>query len=427
MKFKKIFPVSVIALSLLSCNNTNTNKINLNNFSVKDMESYSSFGVGSKYESKSDIKKKYIDSEDEITSKTTPIHFIGSQNNNELADISFFDENNNDKEFNYSLKYFQDLGGFFFFSLMDNYYDMYICYTTGEASQYVLSKKTGKIYSLDIDNVENTEINFYLTYSFDDFFYCKSQEFNKETQSYTNYYYKFSEENNTLKSERIFKVNAEEISADKFGNIMINGNIYDNSFKKIANIDKNEFSYDFFVNIFYKYNYSDGKYYYLDSEATIQETTAPNFDAVISNLEDTDLISSFTKKDSEFCKHFIKKENNISYYFNGNYMVEIIVNDNGINYTIKKYGEITNKNLYLNIINGNYLYAIDSQSNFCRYDWHNGKLEELNFEGYDVSFIEEDENGILTVKGFTDSLEQFEGYINEDGILVIGKYITSLN
>lgn len=441
MKFKKIFPMSVIALSLLSCTNTNTSKLNLNNYSIKNMNSYSSFGVGSKnVNNNTNIKKKHIDY-DFVESKT-PIHFIGTLGNNELSDVIFFDNDNNNTEFDYSLNFFKDSGDFFFFSLLEESYGSgYVCDMNLGNVEYVLSKKTGKIYSLDSNTTLELPISFNLTYSFNNFFYCLAYVHN-ETGPIFNYYYKFTEEGNLLKSERLFSTDSTDyIYADKFGNILVNGIIYDKSFKKIANIKKNEFSYDLFTNVFYKYNYGEENYYYIDKENNISSTTSPNFDVIVKDyVWDNDYnscISSFTKKENDFCKMFlIKKENNICYYFINNEMIKLTLDNNGINYAIEKYGSITKNSLNLNIINGNYLYGMDDiDKRFYKYDWHTGTLDEISFEGYDISSFEEDENGILIVKGFTDSLQQFEGYIDENGSLIVGQYsspyivsyITSIN
>lgn len=433
MKYKKILSTFIITLSLLSCTNTNTSQINLNNYSIKNMSSYSSFGVGSKnVNNNTNIKKKYID--DFAIASKTPIHFIGTLGNDELSDVSFFDNDNNNAEFDYSLSYFNDLGEFFFFSLQEEPDDYgYKCTTNfSEYVQYVLSKKTGKIYSLDLNITSELSISFYLTYSFDNFFYCLGNS----------YYYKFTEEGNLLKSERLFSTDSTDyIYADKFGNIMVNGYIYDKSFKKIADIQKNEFSYDSFTNIFYKYNYGDENYYYIDKDTNISSTTSPNFNVIVKDYvrgnDYNSYISSFTKKENDFCKMFlIKKENNISYYFINNEMIKLTLDNNDINYTIEKYGSITKNNLNLNILNGNFLYGMDyTDKRFYKYDRHTGTLDEISFEGYDISSFEEDENGILIVKGFTDSLQQFEGYIDENGSLIVGQYsspyivsyITSLN
>ena len=456
--FKKSLLLTLSLFGIVSCSKEKEDKttLSLDNAKVQKFDSYTSLGFGTqKAEEKSEektsrkfskIKKQYNfkDGPYLYYSSDQPFTLIGSTDGKiENLQISLGDQMQG-----INIDSYCDLPGFIGFSYGDHHDgDKYYLYTflknyelesypcwnwkRDANPQYLLSKKTGKIYDFAKASSDLGLDSVFLggsgaLYVKPDFSHTPIQV-GKESESVdlTNVdwcYYRLVEADNELFFNRAFSYNAfsslGRMSGDKYGNFLTEKSEIITTAGQIKraeafSLDAVAFQYDWYLDLIY--TQIKGEYYYLNEKSELVKV-----DGRIGCVTGGDpLLDKLADKRSY--NNLIVEDSNAKYYYNS-YMQSVVkikvLTD--FSYSVSFLRDISNEDSLA--ANGLIYFLLDSK--IYQYDPITGNEKELQVDGYRLIDLSLDDYGNVKVTGYDSSLSSFTGYLMKDGTISMKPVVT---
>lgn len=456
--FKKSLLLTLSLFGIVSCSKEKDDKptLSLDNAKVQKFDSYTSLGFGTqKAEEKSEektshkfskIKKQYNFKDGPYLnySSDQPFTLIGSTEGKiENLQISLGNQMQG-----INIDTYCDLPGFIGFSYGDNfngekYYlytflknyelESYPCWNWKRDAnpQYLLSKKTGKIYDFAKASSDLGLDSVFLggsdaLYVKPDFSHAPIQE-GKESESVdlTNVdwcYYRLVEADNELFFNRAFSYNAfsslGRMSGDKYGNFLTEKSEIITTAGQIKraeefSLDAVAFQYDWYLDLIY--TQIKGEYYYLNEKSELVKV-----DGRIGCVTGGDpLLDKLADKRSY--NNLIVEDSNAKYYYNS-YMQSVVkikvLTD--FSYSVSFLRDISNEDSLA--ANGLIYFLYDSK--IYQYDPITGYEKELQVDGYRLIDLSLDDYGNVKATGYDSSLSSFTGYLMKDGTISMKPVIT---
>ena len=445
---------------IVSC--SKEKNVSLDNVEVQKFDSYTSLGYGSQKAEKSEeknsaklskIKKQYNfrDGPFSVFSSDQPFTLIGSTDGKiEKLQVSLGNQMQG-----INIDSYCDLPGFIGFSYGDdqdgeekyhlsvylkNYesenYPNWCCTKTNP--QYLLSKKTGKIYDF-----AKASSDLGLDYVFlggssalyvkPDFSRTPTQE-GKTSISVGNtnvdrYYYRLVEAGNELFFNRAFSYNVfsslGSLNGDKYGNFLTENSEVITTEGQIKrpeefSSDAVTFQYDWYFDLIY--TQIKGEFYYLNEKSELVK--ADGKIGCVTNDESMpyiDYIDKLAGRGNYSHSSLIVEDSNAKYYYNS-YMESVvkikILSD--FSYSINFIHNISREDSF--IANGLIYFLRDSK--IYQYDPITDSEKELQVDGYRLTDLSLDDYGNVKVTGYDSSLSSFTGYLMKDGTISMKPVIT---
>lgn len=437
--FKESLLLTLFLFDIASCSKA----LSLDNAEVQKFDSYTSLGFGTqeaeeKSEEKtsrklSKIKKQYNfrDGPYSYYSSDQPFTLIGSTDGKiENLQVSL-----GNRMQGINIDSYCDLPGFIGFSYGDRHDDKYHLttfmsdYELGNFPcwnwkrdtnpQYLLSKKTGKIYDF---TKASSDLNLDCT-----FIGGSGALYVKPVLSFTSKqeedwcYYRLVEEDNELFFNRAFSYNVFSSlggkSGDKYGNFLTEkGEIIttEGQLKRAEefSLDTVAFQYDWYFDLIY--TQIKGEYYYLNEKSELVKA-----DGKIGCVNSDD--SLFEKLAEQRCNNLIIEDSNVKYYYN--LYIESVVKIevlSDFSYSVSFLRNISNIDSL--VANGVIYFLRDSK--IYQYNPITDDEKELQVDGYRLNDLSLDEYGNLKVTGYDSSLSYFTGYLMKDGTISMKPVIT---
>lgn len=439
--FKESLLLTLFLFDIASCST-----LSLDNAEVQKFDSYTSLGFGTqeaeeKSEEKtsrklSKIKKQYNFRDDSISRHLSdqPFTLIGSTDGKiENLQVSL---GNRMQEIN--ITGYCDLPGFIGFSYGnqyngDKYYldtifpnyqfrnCLYWNWVHDANSQYLLSKKTGKIYDFTKASSDLGLDSIFLGGS--GALYVKPNAEHEEDGCY----YRLVEEDNELFFNRAFSYNAfsslGRMSVDKYGNFLTKkGEIIttEGQIKRAEafSLDAVAFQYDWYFDLIY--TQIKGEYYYLNEKSELVKA-----DGKIGCVNSDDSLLDKLAEERSY-NNLIIEDSNAKYYYNSRMesVVKIeILSD--FSYSVSFLRNISNIDSL--VANGVIYFLRDSK--IYQYNPITDDEKELQVDGYRLNDLSLDDYGNVKVTGYDSSLSSFTGYLMKDGTIsmkpvIIDGYMT---
>lgn len=443
--FKKSLLLTLFLFGIASC--SKESPLSLDNAEVQKFDSYTSLGFGTQEaEEKSEEKtsrkfskiKKQYNFRDGPTFRhlsDQPFTLVGSTDGKiENLQVSL-----GDRMQGINIDSYCDLPGFVGFSYGDQHRgDKYYLYTfypdyvsenypcwhwqCDTNPQYLLSKKTGKIYdftkaSSDLD----------LDFSFlggSGALYVKPALICTPEQEGDWCYYRLVEEDNGLLFNRAFSYNAfsslGRMNGDKYGNFLTEKNeiiTTEGQIKKAEtfSLDVVAFQYDWYFDLIY--TQIKGEYYYLNEKSELVKA-----DGKIGcvNSGDSFHVQGNLAEERSY-NNLIIEDSNAKYYYNSHMesVVKIEVLSD-FSYSVSFLRNISNKDSL--VANGVIYFLRDSK--IYQYNPITDNEKELQVDGYRLNDLSLDDYGNVKVTGYDSSLSSFTGYLMKDGTISMKPVIT---
>lgn len=430
--FKESLLLTLFLFDIASCST-----LSLDNAEVQKFDSYTSLGFGTqeaeeKSEEKtsrklSKIKKQYNISDGPISRHLSeqPFTLVGSTDDKiENLQVSL-----GNRMQGINIKSYCDLPGFIGFSYGNEYSgDKYYLYTvssdyqfrncpcwewgreTNTTQQYLLSKKTGKIYDFTKASSDLDLGSTFIGGSGALYVKCTSGQVEDWC------YYRLVEEDNELFFNRAFSYNAFEslgrMSVDKYGNFLTEkGEIVttEGQIKRAEefSLDAVTFHYDWYFDLIY--TQIKGEYYYLNEKSELVKA-----DGKIGcvNSDDSLLVSY---------NDLIVEDSNAKYYYYlymGSVVKIEVLSD--FSYSVSFLRDISNKDSL--VANGVIYFLRDNK--IYQYNPITDDEKELQVDGYRLNNLSLDDYGNVKVTGYDSSLSYFIGYLMKDGTISMKPVIT---
>lgn len=451
--FKKSLLLTLFLFGIASC--SKESPLSLDNAEVQKFDSYTSLGFGTqKAEEKSEektshkfskIKKQYnfrggpyLD-----YSSDQPFTLIGSTDGKiENLQVSL-----GDRMQGINIDSYCDLPGFIGFSYGDRHDDKYYLYTfmpnyelkkypcwnwkRDTNPQYLLSKKTGKIYDFTKASSDLGLESIFLggsgaLYVEPDFSHTPQQD-GKESEPVGNTnvdrcYYRLVEEDNELFFNRAFSYNAfsslGKKSGDKYGNFLTEkGEIIttEGQIKRAEafSLDAVAFQYDWYFDLIY--TQIKGEYYYLNEKSELVKA-----DGKIGCVNSGDSLLDKLAEERSY-NNLIIEDSNAKYYYNSDMesVVKIAVLSD-FSYSVSFLRNFSDNNSLA--ANGVIYFLRDSK--IYQYNPITDDEKELQVDGYRLIDLSLDDYGNVKVTGYDSSLSSFTGYLMKDGTISMKPVIT---
>ncbi len=464
MKLRSGIAASLLLLSLtVSCSIATTRTISLDNKIIQSFSSFSSIGYGSvanltaeqnqKKEKKANRNIKQMRSEDQLgtgtrfISSSTPFTLIGQ----EKGKLSNLTVQNDNADINIEISGYCDLPGFIAFSYGNNYENQEYKLTlvndsyngpvmspwdlTNFSNVYLLSKKSGKIYDFSKAKEELNLVSSFIGGS--DALYVRPNEYDKsEKDKNTGFlqldcnYYRITEENDSLVFSKSFSFKVFQsfnpILTDKYGNFMTyegtniittSGTLLD---KSSLPEGLSSFHHDNYLNLFYAQAGND--YYYLDATSSLIKNDGPiGYQRKDTDTDEDEGLANKINDTFYPCTKFYSFENT-DYYFNeySNFVVSYTkLSELAYNFAI-----VFEPNADCFLKDGRLYYCAPSSNSIYEYDVVTNTNKELKVDGYQISSIDMDDYGNITVSGYDSSLNSFSGYLTKDNQVVLEPILT---
>lgn len=454
----------LLTLSLFGIVSCSKEPVSLDNVKVQKFDSYTSLGYGSqKAEENSEektshkftkIKKQYNFRDDPyyVLSSDQPFTLIGSIDGKlENLQVSLGDQMQG-----INIDSYCDLPGFIGFSYGDNhegdkyYLHTYLRYDGLDGSelypywywyrdsnpQYLLSKKTGKIYDFSKASSDLGLDSVFLggssaLYVKPDLNRTPTQEGKEpETANNTNVdgsYYRLVEADNELFFNRAFSYNVFSslgiMNGDKYGNFLTEKSeviTTEGQIKRAEAFPLNPvvFQYDWYFDLIY--TQIKGEFYYLNEKSELVKA-----DGKIGCVTkgESELDETMILKLAEKRRHnsFIVEDSNVKYYYNSyiQSVVKIkILSD--FSYSVSFIHDISREDSLA--ANGMIYFLRDSK--IYQYNPITDSEKELQVDGYRLNGLSLDDYGNVKVTGYDSSLSAFTGYLMKDGTISMKPVIT---
>lgn len=430
--FKESLLLTLFLFDIASCST-----LSLDNAEVQKFDSYTSLGFGTqeaeeKSEEKtsrklSKIKKQYNfrDGPYSYYSSDQPFTLIGSTDGKiENLQVSL-----GNRMQGINIDSYCDLPGFIGFSYGDRHDDKYHLTTfmsdyelgcpcwnwkRDTNPQYLLSKKTGKIYDF---TKASSDLNLDCT-----FIGGSGALYVKPVLSFTSKqeedwcYYRLVEEDNELFFNRAFSYKAFESlgikSGDKYGNFLTEKNEIITTKGQIKGAEAFSlgavaFQYDGYFDLIY--TQIKGEYYYLNEKSELVKADGK--------------IGCVNSDDSLFVSYndLIVEDSNAKYYYYlyRESVVKIEVFSD-FSYSVSFLRDISNIDSL--VANGVIYFLRDSK--IYQYNPITDDEKELQVDGYRLNDLSLDDYGNVKVTGYDSSLSSFTGYLMKDGTISMKPVIT---
>lgn len=430
--FKESLLLTLFLFDIASCST-----LSLDNAEVQKFDSYTSLGFGTqeaeeKSEEKtsrklSKIKKQYNfrDGPYSYYSSDQPFTLIGSTDGKiENLQVSL-----GNRMQGINIDSYCDLPGFIGFSYGDRHDDKYHLTTfmsdyelgcpcwnwkRDTNPQYLLSKKTGKIYDF---TKASSDLNLDCT-----FIGGSGALYVKPVLSFTSKqeedwcYYRLVEEDNELFFNRAFSYKAFESlgikSGDKYGNFLTEKNEIITTEGQIKGAEAFSlgavaFQYDGYFDLIY--TQIKGEYYYLNEKSELVKADGK--------------IGCVNSDDSLFVSYndLIVEDSNAKYYYylyRGSVVKIEVLSD--FSYSVSFLRDISNIDSL--VANGVIYFLRDSK--IYQYNPITDYEKELQVDGYRLNDLSLDDYGNVKVTGYDSSLSSFTGYLMKDGTISMKPVIT---
>lgn len=437
--FKESLLLTLFLFDIASCST-----LSLDNAEVQKFDSYTSLGFGTqeakeKSEEKtsrklSKIKKQYNFRDGHISRHLSdqPFTLVGSTDDKiENLQVSL-----GNRMQGINIKSYCDLPGFIGFSYGNEYSgDKYYFYTvfpdyqfrncpcwewgrdTNTTQQYLLSKKTGKIYDF---TKASSDLGLDSTFiGGSGALYAKPALIGTPEHEEDECYYRLVEEDNELFFNRAFSYNVFSSlggkSGDKYGNFLTEkGEIVttDGQIKRAEafSLGAVAFQYDWYFDLFY--TQIKGEYYYLNEKSELVKA-----DGKIGCVNSYDSLLA----EGRSYNNLIIEDSNAKYYYNP-YMesvvkIEILSN---FSYSVSSLRNISNKD---SLVANGVIYFLRN-SKIYQYNPITDDEKELQVDGYRLNDLRLDDYGNVKVTGYDSSLSSFTGYLMKDGTISMKPVIT---
>ena len=456
--FKRSLLLTLSLFGIVSC--SKEKNVSLDNVEVQKFDSYTSLGYGSQKAEKSEektshklskIKKQYNfrDGPYSYFSSDQPFTLIGSTDGKiENLQVSLGDQMQGINICSYC-----DLPGFIGFSYGDdqdgeekyhlsvylkNYesenYPNWCCTKTNP--QYLLSKKTGKIYDF-----AKASSDLGLDYVFlggssalyvkPDFSRTPTQE-GKTSISVGNtnvdrYYYRLVEAGNELFFNRAFSYNVfsslGRMNGDKYGNFLTEKSeviTTEGQIKRAEEFSLNPvaFQYDWYFDLIY--TQIKGKFYYLNEKSELVKADG-QIGCVTKGEAGLDESMLHKLADESYDNNLIVEDSNVKYYYN--YPMQSVVKIkilSDFSYSVSFIHHISKEDSL--VANGMMYFLRDSK--IYQYNPITDSEKELQVDGYRLNDLSLDDYGNVKVSGYDSSLSSFTGYLMKDGTISMKPVIT---
>ena len=432
---KQIFKRSLLlTLSLFGIASCSKKPVSLDNVKVQKFDSYTSLGYGSqKAEENSEEKtshkfskiKKRCNFQHGPLSSDQPFTLIGSTDGKiENLQVSL-----GNRMQGINIDSYCDLPGFIGFSYGDRHDDKYHLTTfmsdyelgcpcwnwkRDTNPQYLLSKKTGKIYDF---TKASSDLNLDCT-----FIGGSGALYVKPVLSFTSKqeedwcYYRLVEEDNELFFNRAFSYKAFESlgikSGDKYGNFLTEKNEIITTEGQIKGAEAFSlgavaFQYDGYFDLIY--TQIKGEYYYLNEKSELVKADGK--------------IGCVNSDDSLFVSYndLIVEDSNAKYYYylyrESVVKIEVL---SDFSYSVSFLRDISNIDSL--VANGVIYFLRDSK--IYQYNPITDYEKELQVDGYRLNDLSLDDYGNVKVTGYDSSLSSFTGYLMKDGTISMKPVIT---
>lgn len=430
--FKESLLLTLFLFDIASCST-----LSLDNAEVQKFDSYTSLGFGTqeteeKSEEKtsrklSKIKKQYNfrDGPCSYYSSDQPFTLIGSTDGKiENLQVSL-----GNRMQGINIDSYCDLPGFIGFSYGDRHDDKYHLTTfmsdyelgcpcwhwkPDTNPQYLLSKKTGKIYDF---TKASSDLDLDCT-----FIGGSGALYVKPVLSFTSKqeedwcYYRLVEEDNELFFNRAFSYKAFESlgkkSGDKYGNFLTEKNEIITTEGQIKRAEAFSlgavaFQYDGYFDLIY--TQVKGEYYYLNEKSELVKADGK--------------IGCVNSDDSLFVSYndLIVEDSNTKYYYylyrESVVKIEVL---SDFSYSVSFLRDISNIDFL--VANGVVYFLRDNK--IYQYNPITDDEKELQVDGYRLNDLSLDDYGNVKVTGYDSSLSSFTGYLMKDGTISMKPVIT---
>lgn len=468
---KQIFKRSLLlTLSLFGIASCSKKPVSLDNVKVQKFDSYTSLGYGSQKAEEnaeektshkfSKIKKRNNFSDDpcHVLSSDQPFTLIGSTDGKiENLQVSLGDQMQG-----INIGSYCDLPGFIGFSYGDNHegnkYQLYT-FLRNETSegypcwnwygdtnpQYLLSKKTGKIYDFAKASSDLGLAPVFLggssaLYVKPDLNRIPTQE-GKESVAVDNTkesvavdntnvdwsYYRLVEADNELFFNRAFSYNAflslGRMKGDKYGNFLTEKSeviTTEGQIKRAEEFPLNPvaFQYDWYFDLIY--TQINGEFYYLNEKSELVKADGRIGCVTKGESEvDEDMVDKLAGE--SYGNSLIVEDSNVKYYYN--YLMQSVVKIkilSDFSYSVSFIHRIFQEDSL--VANGMMYFLRDSK--IYQYNPITDSEKELQVDGYRLNDLSLDDYGNVKVTGYDSSLSSFTGYLMKDGTISMKPVIT---